>query len=62
MIRCSVVTADERWNLHMSQQTGTVACVCNNVFSSADAPNMVTGGVSGRATLTNNLFVSRRST
>ncbi|WP_338899628.1 RICIN domain-containing protein [Streptomyces sp. TG1A-60] len=61
VIRYNVVTGSERWNLHMSQQTGTVASVYNNVFQSTDAPNMVTGGVSGRATLTNNLFVSGRS-
>ncbi|ONI92590.1 hypothetical protein ALI22I_03100 [Saccharothrix sp. ALI-22-I] len=60
VIRYNVVTGSKRWNLHMSQQTGTVVNIYNNIFYSVDAPNMVTGGVSGRATLTNNLFISGR--
>ncbi|TDC82651.1 hypothetical protein E1193_11205 [Micromonospora sp. KC606] len=60
VIRYNVVTGSKRWNLHMSQQTGTVAHIYHNTFYSTDAPNMVSGGVSGRATLTNNLFISER--
>lgn len=61
VIRYNVVTGSKRWNLHMWQEAGTVASIYNNTFYSTDAPNMVSGNNSGRATLTNNLFVSGRS-
>lgn len=61
VIRYNVVTGSKRWNLHMWQEAGTVASIYNNTFYSTDAPDMVSGNNSGRATLTNNLFVSGRS-
>ncbi|MCH7232254.1 right-handed parallel beta-helix repeat-containing protein, partial [Glycomyces sp. L485] len=61
VVRYNVVTGSTRWNLHMSQTSGTNAHVYNNVFYSSVAPNMVSGGTSGPVTLNNNLFISDRS-
>ncbi|WNM31852.1 right-handed parallel beta-helix repeat-containing protein [Streptomyces sp. Li-HN-5-11] len=63
VVRYNVITGSTRWNLHLSQSAGTVADVYNNTFYSSTAPNMVDGGVTspGKATLTNNLFVSDQS-
>lgn len=61
IVRYNVVTGSTRWNLHISQTSGTTAQVYNNVFSSSTAPNMTSGGASGVVTLSNNLFVSDRS-
>ncbi|MGR6974025.1 choice-of-anchor Q domain-containing protein [Streptomyces cynarae] len=59
VVRYNVVTGTSRWNLNMSQgATGTVANVYNNTFYNAASTIMVTGGVAGTATLTNNLFDS----
>ncbi|NDL59454.1 carboxypeptidase regulatory-like domain-containing protein [Phytoactinopolyspora mesophila] len=60
VVRYNVVVNSERWNLHMSQQSGSFAEVYHNTFYSTDAPNMVSGGVGGRVELRNNLFVSPR--
>ncbi|WP_197973918.1 right-handed parallel beta-helix repeat-containing protein [Streptomyces sp. Z423-1] len=61
VVRYNVVTGSERWNLHMSQTTGSVAEVYNNTFVNTNSSTMVSGGVSGRVTLTNNLFVTGNS-
>ncbi|MGW0822056.1 RICIN domain-containing protein [Streptomyces sp. NPDC002845] len=61
VVRYNVITGSERWNLHMSQTTGSVADVYNNTFANADSQKMVSGGVSGKVTLTNNLFISGNS-
>jgi hypothetical protein len=61
VVRYNVVTGSTRWNLHMSQTTGSNAKVYNNTFYSTTAPNMVTGGASGSVTLSDNLFASERS-
>ncbi|MFE7900802.1 right-handed parallel beta-helix repeat-containing protein [Streptomyces sp. NPDC057424] len=61
VVRYNVITGSERWNLHMSQTTGSVAHVYNNTFSNPDSQTMVSGGASGKVTLTNNLFVSGNS-
>ncbi|HEX2145982.1 MAG TPA: RICIN domain-containing protein [Glycomyces sp.] len=61
VVRYNVVTGSTRWNLHMSQQSGTTAQIYNNVFHSASAPNMVSGPVNGSVTLSGNLFSSARS-
>jgi hypothetical protein len=61
VVRYNVVTGSERWNLHMSQTSGSVAHVYNNTFVSSAAPNMVSGSLGGTATLTNNVFASGRS-
>jgi hypothetical protein len=59
VVRYNVVTGTSRWNLNMSQgATGTVANVYNNTFYNTASTIMVTGGVGGTATLTDNLFVS----
>ncbi|MGI5186891.1 GDSL-type esterase/lipase family protein [Promicromonospora sp. CA-289599] len=60
VVRYNVVTGSERWNLHMSQTSGSVAHVYNNTFVSSEAPNMVSGSNSGTVTLTNNVFASSR--
>ncbi|MDX3638775.1 RICIN domain-containing protein [Streptomyces sp. MB09-02B] len=61
VLRYNVITGSTRWNIHMSQQSGTVAQIYNNVFANTDSSTMVTGGVSGKATFTNNLFISGNS-
>ncbi len=61
IVRYNVVTGSTRWNLHLSQTSGTTAHVYNNVFASSTAPNMVSGGTSGPVTMSNNLFISDRS-
>jgi hypothetical protein len=61
VLRYNVITGSTRWNLHMSQTTGTVANVYNNTFANTNSTSMVTGGVSGKVTLTDNLFVSSQS-
>jgi hypothetical protein len=61
VVRYNVVVDSGRWNLHMSQTSGSVAHVYNNTFVSSEAPNMVSGSVGGTVTLTNNLFASSRS-
>lgn len=60
VVRYNVVTGSERWNLHLSQTSGSVAHVYNNTFVSSEAPNMVSGSNSGTVTLTNNIFASSR--
>src|SRR6185312_3341121 len=61
VLRYNVITGSTRWNIHMSQQSGTVANIYNNTIANTNSQNMVTGGVSGKATFTNNLFVSGQS-
>ena len=61
VVRYNVITGSERWNLHMSQTTGSVAHVYNNTFANTDSSTMVSGGVGGKVTFTNNLFVSGQS-
>ncbi|MBZ3900434.1 right-handed parallel beta-helix repeat-containing protein [Streptomyces scabiei] len=61
VLRYNVITGSKRWNLHMSQTAGSVANIYNNTWANTDSQNMVTGGVSGKATLTDNLFVSSQS-
>ena len=61
VLRYNIITGSTRWNLHLSQTGGTVANIYNNTFANTSSTNMVTGGVSGKATLTNNLFVSGQS-
>ncbi|GAV37814.1 right-handed parallel beta-helix repeat-containing protein [Streptomyces acidiscabies] len=61
VIRYNVITGSTRWNIHMSQQSGTVANLYNNTIANTNSQSMVTGGVSGKATFTNNLFVSSQS-
>ncbi|MGW0494744.1 right-handed parallel beta-helix repeat-containing protein [Streptomyces sp. NPDC003007] len=61
VVRYNVITGSERWNLHMSQTTGSVAHVYNNTFANTNSQTLVSGGASGRVTLTNNLFISGNS-
>jgi hypothetical protein len=58
VVRYNVITGTDRWNINMSQTTGSVADVYNNTFYNTASTIMVAGGVSGKVTLTDNLFVS----
>ena len=61
VIRYNLITGSTRWNIHMSQTTGSVAQVYNNTFANTNSQTMVSGGVSGKVTFTDNLFVSGNS-
>lgn len=60
VVRYNVVTGSKRWNLHMSQVSGSFAQVYHNTFASTEAPFMVSGAVSGQVELRNNVFASAR--